>query len=119
MCEPSALLGSLRLVITETATVRGPRQSERMGTDGAAGYGAKRRGSRSLTACAVKACAVTKQDGQVVGSIFHTLHSRRLWPDSAGLLGALSCSPVSVGWLAWWSLVPAATGLSSVHWTVT
>ena len=111
----SAPLGSLRLVITETATVRGPRQSERLGTDGAAGYGAERLGSRSLIACAMKACAVTKQDGQVVGSTFHSLHSRQLWPGSAGLLGTHSCSPVSDGWLAWWSLVPAATGLSSVH----
>ena len=54
---------------TVSAAVRGPRQSERLGTDGAASYGAERLGSRSLKACAMKACAVTKQDGQVVGSI--------------------------------------------------
>ena len=68
-CVLSALQGSLRLVNTVSAAVRGPRQSERLGTDGAAGYGAERLGSRSLKACAVKACAVTKHDGQVVGSI--------------------------------------------------
>ena len=50
---------------------------------------------------------------------FHTLHSRQLWPDSAGHLvlpRALQCPS---GWLAWWSFVPAATGLFRCPWAVT